>query len=95
MEGTWIGDTGEVSTLNKVMFWEQIDKTETWGVVRVVQVGFTFFEGILDMLWFNYSFLDNWAGWTLRVVLLGPIVAGIIWGLVMSFIGAIRGILGS
>lgn len=84
VEGTLLG-ANESATLNGLMTWTRIFSEQDFGILELIASTPAFFISLFNMLTFNFSFFQG--DWELvRWIILSPIIASIVWGLVSMFI---------
>lgn len=85
LEGSFIS-ANETSVLNQLMGWQEITSQESWWPVKFIGALPDFFNGIFRLLTFDFAFF--YGGWELvRLVLLAPIIATVVFGLIIMFFG--------
>jgi len=78
----------EIGVLDGLLVWREMEIEQPWDVFKTVGPSADFFVSIFDMLTFNYSFLSgNEYVLLLRIILMAPIMALIVYGLIMTLIG--------
>ena len=78
---------GEEGVLNQIMVWNQVSSTQSWGVLNIITQAPQFFSGVFSMLTFNFSFLGgSVAGGYFSWLVLTPLRAVIIFGMIMMFV---------
>ena len=83
--GYLIGE-GDTTPLNKIMFWQTIASEENWGFFEVVGAVPGFFQGLFDLIFWNFSYLDGDMG-IFKVIVLFPLSALVVYGLIMTLVG--------
>jgi len=84
-EGYLIGE-GDTDPLNKILFWQTISSEEGWGFFEVVGGVLGFFQGLFDLITWNFSYLDGDME-IFKVVVLYPLSALVVYGLIMTLVG--------
>lgn len=84
IEGTTLG-ANESGVLNGLMTWTRVFTEQDFGILELIASTPAFFISLFNMLTFNFSFFQG--DWELvRWILLAPIIASIVWGLISMFI---------
>jgi len=92
-EMSWLGSP-EQSVLNKVLFYNIVTTGGTWGATELVGGPLGYFQALWQMATFDFSFISG--DWELvRWVVFAPLSAYLVYGLVITVIGILRGSLGS
>ena len=92
-EMSWLGGA-EQSLLNKVLFYNIVTTEGTWGSTELVGGPLGYLEALWQMATFNFSFITG--EWELvRWIIFAPLTAYLVFGLVMTVIGILRGTVGS
>lgn len=89
-EGT-IGE-GQTSTLNSLLFWQELGSEESWGLLKTLGFVKDYFQALWNVLFWNFAFFEGpwmWVKWLIWI----PLMAMAVWGLVMTFISLIQRVL--
>jgi hypothetical protein len=80
---------GEADTaLNQVMIWKNVKFEDISDTFSVVGATGTFFSGLFNLMFFNFSFLEgNTYANLFRWIVLGPMLIAVIWGVIVTLIG--------
>ena len=78
----------EKTTLDKILVWKTVKFEDIGDTFTVINSVPTFFSGIFEMLFFQFSFLENnpYAD-AFRWIVLGPLLIAVIWGMVVTLVG--------
>ncbi len=92
-EMSWVGST-EQTLLNKVLFYNIVTTEGTWGVTELVGGPLDYMEAVWKLATFQFTFISG--EWELvRWIIFAPLTAYLVFGLVMTVIGILRGTIGS
>ena len=90
MDGQNIGGiaSDEKATLDKIMLWKTVQFEDVGDTFNVVSAVPEFFVGIFEVMFFNFSFLeDNPYADAFRWIVLGPLLIAVIWGVIVTLVG--------
>lgn len=92
-EMSWMGGP-EQTLLNKVLFYNIVTTEGTWGATELAGGPLGYLQALWQMATFNFSFITG--EWELvRWIIFAPLTAYVVFGLVMTVIGILRGTIGS
>lgn len=92
-EVSYLGGSDQ-TLLNKVLFYNIVTTEGTWGTTELVGGPVGYMEALWKMATFQFSFITG--EWELvRWIVFGPLTAIVVYGLVLTVIGILRGTLGS
>lgn len=92
-EMQWLGSS-EQSLLNKVLYFDIATVEGTFGVVQLASAAQGFLLALWQMATFQFSFVTG--DWSIvRWIVFLPITTYLVFGLVMTVIGILRGTIGS
>ena len=92
-EMSWMGGP-EQTFLNKVLFYNIVTTEGTWGATELAGGPLGYLQALWQMATFNFSFITG--EWELvRWIIFAPLTAYVVFGLVMTVIGILRGTIGS
>lgn len=76
----------ETGVLNDLMSWSEVSTSEAWGPLKVIAALPDFFGSLFNLMTFDFAFFDG--QWELvRWVLLAPLMATVVFGLIITFVG--------
>lgn len=91
-EGEVLAGSNQTTTLNKVMTYVEVVSEESWGTLLMPGTHLQFFEGIWELMTLDFPiFGDINSPWQLvRWIVLGPIIATVVFGMVILFLSVFR-----
>jgi len=84
----------EATLLNKVLFYNIVTTEGTWGVTELAGGPLEYLEAIWNMATFQFSFVTGEME-LVRWIVFTPLTAMLVYGIVMTVIGILRGTIGS
>ncbi len=89
LEEAFIG-AHEATAFKQITSWQELTEHQSWGVFSIVAAPLNFFKGLFNVLTFNFQFIQG-SDWDLfRYMVLMPLSALAVYGLIMTLFGMFR-----
>ena len=93
MEGAYL-DGSDQALLNKVLFYNPVVTEGTFGATEVVSNPTGYFDGLWKLATFQFAFITD-GSYLVWWIVFAPLTAFLVYGIIMTVIGILRGTLGS
>jgi len=92
MEDSIVG-IDQQSTLSGLLIFQQVTTEENWGFANIVGAVPTYFSAVFNVLFWNFSFLEEPGLVYIKWFVWAPLMAMMVWALIMTFVGIFQRVL--